>query len=214
MKISFNLFVFLIAILVVSCQNTGNKHTGSSLAQPADAKVVDMRPAAQVAFLNKIEAASAYEHQSNAIAKDQSITAYNKYAKDSLKNINDWVLQVVEINDNAYDVNSVIKVLGNTDDIPVYNLMLVSEIKDDPSTDTIGINNRVDFTYTIPKNPKTDELKNNLKIIKSLKAGDMVVVSGSLMHVNEKGKLDYAAFFENSMPWNVDLLIKSIRKKE
>ncbi|WP_214072399.1 hypothetical protein [Mucilaginibacter sp. dw_454] len=76
----------------------------------------------------------------------------------------------------------------------------------------MSIGNRVDFTYTIPKNPKGDALKKQLTIIKTLNKGDVVTVSGALTHFDDNGKINFASFYDSYGPWNIDLLLSDIKK--
>jgi len=170
----------------------------------------DRRPKEEIAFLNRVKAESDYHIQSNAAQKDMHINAFNKYALDSLKTIVNWEMIVTGINDDTMDATTVAKMLLSSD---VYNLQLVAPIKIDRSVDTIAIDNRVDFTLTIPKTPKGDTLKKQLQVVQKLKAGDTVIVSGALTHLDDKGKINFASFYDKSLPWNIDLLQTKIRKK-
>ncbi|MGZ3755506.1 MAG: hypothetical protein ACXVAY_00845 [Mucilaginibacter sp.] len=172
--------------------------------------VPDNRPKDELYFLNRVKAEADYELSQNAVQKDMHIDAFNKYAKDSLKKIVNWEMIVTEINDNEFAANSVAKTLfGNN----VYNVELVAPIKFDKSVDTIAIDNRVDFTLTIPKKPKGDLVKAQLSTIQTLKKGDTVIVSGALTHLDDQSKVNFAEFYEHYQPWNIDLLQTEIHKK-
>jgi len=208
----------LLSVIFCGCQNSGSSKASTtdttiSRVSKSTATAVDNRPKDELYFLNRIKAESDNDVTSNAIKKDIHITAFNKYAADSLNKIYDWEMIVTEINDNQLEASSLAKALFDLDNNPVYNLQLVSPIKIDKTVDTIAIDNRVDFTYTVPKNPKGDTLKKQLTLIKTLSKGDTVIVSGALTHIDNGGKVNFASFYDQYLPWNVDLLLKSIRKK-
>ncbi|MFD2145479.1 hypothetical protein [Mucilaginibacter antarcticus] len=170
----------------------------------------DARPTTQVHFLNKVKADSELQETSDAIKRDMHVEAFNKYAADSLKNITGWEMIVTEINDNDLSMNSFSSVLGLAG--PVYNLVLTSPIKVEASVDSLSIDNRVDFTYTLAKSPKGDVLKKQLEVIKTLSKGDVVIVSGAITHVNDQGKIDFSSFYDTYGPWKLDLLLNDISK--
>jgi len=214
MKLNTTWTIILLSITFSACQNQAHNQVQSPQASAAPTNTdVETRPKEEVHFLNKVLAESDYDITSNAIKKDEHIKSFNKYALDSLKDIKDWELIVTEINDNSFDANSVISTLGNASAAPIYNLKLVAPIKIDNSVDTISISNRVDFTFTTPKDPKNEGLKKIVAILKTLSKDDAVIVSGSLTHVNGKGKVDFSSFYDQYGPWNVDVLLSDIRKK-
>ena len=215
MKCIKSLLAILLSITLFGCQNRLKEKVTSANqnVQPQDSKdISDPRPKDQVYFLTKIHADSNYDVTSNSIKKDAHIEAFNKYAKDTLKEFKDWEFIVDEVNDKSYDANTVSKVLG-FDANPIYNLKLVAPINIDNSVDTISIDNRVNFTCTIPKSPKTAQLKKALMVIKDLNKGDIIIVSGAVTHVDDKGKINFASFYDQDLPWNVDLMVSDIRKK-
>jgi hypothetical protein len=208
------LSILIACSLFFACGPADKKQSVSSATAVSSPANSDTRPKEQIAFLNKIHAESDYEIQSDAIKRDAHIAAFNKYALDSLKNIKNWEFKVTEINDSRYQVNSVMQVMSDTYSTPFYNLLLVAPIKIDNSVDSIAINNRVDFTYSTPKTPTNALLKKNLAVVKTLSKGDIVVISGALMHVNDEGKVDFSKFYdETSFVWNFDVMITDIRKK-
>lgn len=196
---------FSLLIILLGCNNP---QTNSN----ASIDNIDMRPKEEIYFLNKVSAESDYDIKSDAIKKDAHIEAFNKYAIDSLKKIQNWEMIITNINDNGFRGNSVARVLLSYN-TPVYNIELVAPIKYDNSVDTIAIDNRVDFTFTIPKQPTDQEYKKQISILKSLNKGDTVIVSGALTHLNSTGKIDFSEFYNRYVPWNVDLLINDIHKK-
>lgn len=206
--------IALLSIAICGCENQSPKQTtgaDSTLFKdttPAPPK--DPRPVAEVNFLNRIKAESDYEISSDAIKKDTHIAAFNKYSLDSLKNISGWDMIVTEINDNELSENSAMSKIGLAG--PVYNIKLTAPIKIDKSVDTLSIGNRVDFTYTIPKQPKGDALRKQMEIIKTLSKGDVVQVSGALTHLDDNGKVNFASFYDSYGPWNIDLLLIDIKK--
>lgn len=208
-------FIFT-CIIIGGCQNKKQaQQTDADSSIFKDTTPVpdkDPRPAEETHFLNKVKAESDYEITSDAIKKDTHIEAFNKYALDSLKKISNWEMIVTEINDDSSSSNSLISKLGNGD--PVYNLILIAPIQIDKSVDSVAINNRVNFTYTIPKAPKGDALKKQLEIIKTLSKGDVITVSGSLTHLDDNGKVNFASFYNSYGPWNVDLLVTDLSKSK
>ncbi|RFZ85697.1 hypothetical protein DYU05_08900 [Mucilaginibacter terrenus] len=200
----------LSCFLVTACGNQTKKNTRDQVS--SETGDVDPRPADQVKFLNKVHDNSAYEVTSNAAIKDAHITAFNKYALDSLKDFKNWEFIVSEINDNTYDANTVSKLLGFNNN-PVYNLKLVAPITIDKTVDSIAIDNQVRFTYTTLKTPKGAELKKYLSVIKNLKKDDTVIISGAITHLDEHGKINFSNFFDDNMPWDVDLMLTDIHKK-
>lgn len=200
--------LFLCSVFF-SCQNNRKQSQTSTLNVLVEN---DIRPKDEIYFLNRVKIESDYEITSNAVKKDNHIKAFNKYALDSLKKVTDWEMIVTEVNDMQNATSSFAEALGINNN-PVYNLLLVAPIKIDNSVDTIAIDNRVDFTYTMPKEPKGDELKRQLTIIKTLNKGDTVIVSGALAHLDNKLKVNFASFYDETLPWNVDLLLTDIRKK-
>ncbi|GAA3994596.1 hypothetical protein [Mucilaginibacter dorajii] len=213
-------FLFILSVTVFACQNQQKKRFKSAadsirhaklLAEERGEETPDPRPKDEAAFFKRIAAESDYDVTSNAAKKDAHIIAFNKYALDSLKSIKDWEFKVTEVNDNSSDASSLVKTMGNPD--AVYNLILVAPIKVDNSVDSISISNRVDFVYSIPKEPKGDALKKQLDLIKTLTKNDVVIVSGALTHIDDKGKVNFASFYDQYLPWNIDLLLTSIRKK-
>jgi hypothetical protein len=209
------LLVFL-TIGIYGCQNQTEQQNiaadTSLFTDTTPLPEIDRRPTTQVNFMNKVKADSDYEITSDAIKKDTHIEAFNKYATDSLKNISGWEMIVTEINDNDMAMNSFSSVLGLAG--PVYNLVLTAPIGIDRTVDSLAINNRVDFVYTLPKSPKGDVLKKQLDIIKTLNKGDVVIVSGAITHVNDKGKIDFSPFYDEYGPWKLDLLLNTISKSE
>ena len=172
----------------------------------------DNRPKAEIAFLSRVLAESDYNVTSNAASKDSHISAFNKYAVDSLKQIANWEMIVDEVNDNEFSSSTAGKILFS--DTEVYNVKMVAPVKIDRSIDTIAIDNEVEFTLTIPKNPKTDTLKKQLSVIQTLKKGDTVIISGALTHLDKNGKINFASFYDQMLPWNVDVLQTAIHKKQ
>jgi hypothetical protein len=201
MKINYLLFTCLLCSIIYSCQNPGQK--------AEEAK--DTRPKDQIYFLKKVKAdRETHLFTSNAAVMDSVKAAFNKYALDSLKNIRSWEMIVDELNDNISSTSSVAEVTFDKYNTPLYNLKLVTSAKIDNPGDTIAYEDRTDYTYTIPKNPTDDFLKKQLEIIKTLKFGDTVIVSGSLTHV-EDGKIDFTPLFDKR--WDIDILITDIKKK-
>jgi len=210
--------ILFLGITLYGCQNTAKTSvdlttTTTTTNQASSTTVIDdNRPKEELNFLNK--AGAEYEdYDSNAAQKDKRVADFNKYATDSLKKIAGWEMIVSEVNDENFSSNSFAKAFFDLDNNPVYNLELVEPIKYDKSVDTIGINNRVEFTYTLPKTPKGDSLKKQLALIQNLKKGDTVIVSGALTHIDDNLKVNFAAVFDKGMPWQVDLLATSVRKK-
>jgi hypothetical protein len=202
MKINYLLFACLLCSVIYGCQNLSQKSE--------EVTVKDTRPKEQIYYLNKVKADNEiYLYTSMATVKDSVKAAFDKYALDSLKKIQSWEMLVEGVDDTGLS-SSVAEVTLDTYSTPVYNLRLVSPIKIDNTIDTIAVDNRADFTYTIPKNPTDDFLKKQIAIIKTLTYGDTVIVSGSLTHV-EDGKITFAPLFDEQ--WNVDLLITDIKKK-
>ncbi|MES2060836.1 MAG: hypothetical protein V4456_02890 [Bacteroidota bacterium] len=210
---NFKIYASICLVLIcAACQNPDKRTTSSSVIDPTEVPA-DSRPKDQIQFLNKVGDNSNLNMPSSAIAKDGVIAAFNKYAADSLTSIKNWEFQVTAIDDESYHANSVFKSLGNGNE-PIYNLILVAPVKIDNSVDTIAIIDRIEFTYTTPKNPKNESLKKVLTTLKSLANGDIVLISGAVTHVNDKGKIDFSSFFDDSlMVWNLDVLITDIRKK-
>jgi hypothetical protein len=214
MKFIRTWIVILLSISFSACQN--QNHSQKQDQQVADTKLntdAGTRPKEEGHFLNKVLAESDYDVTSNAIKKDEHIKLFNKYALDSLKEIKNWELIVTEINDNSADASSIVKTLGNANAAPIYNLKLVAPIKIDNSVDTIAIDNRVDFTFTTPKDPRNENLKRIVNTLKTLNKDDIVIVSGALTHINEEGKVDFAPFYDSYSPWDVDILLSDISKK-
>lgn len=203
MKINYLLVVCLLCSVIYSCQNPGQISN--------EATVNDTRPKDQIYYLDKVKAdGDIYLYTSEATVKDSVKAAFDKYAVDSLKKIQSWVMIVDEVNDNEAFSSSVAKATFDLLNNPVYNLKLVAPIKIDSSVDTIANDNRTNFTYTIPKNPTTDFLKKQLEIIKTLKYHDTVMVSGSLTHLDD-GKITFAPLFDTN--WDVDILLTDIKIK-
>jgi hypothetical protein len=93
--------------------------------------------------------------------------------------------------------------------------MITAPIKIDKTVDTIASDNKVDFTYTILKTPKSNDLKKQLTVIKKLSKGDTVIVSGAVTHIDNNLKVNFASFFDEIFgTWAVDLLITDIHKKQ
>jgi len=208
--------IAFMSIATLGCQNQTKQQAGSSdstlFKDTTPVPDKDPRPLAEVNFLNRVKAESDYEITSDAIKKDTHIAAFNKYALDSLKNITGWEMIVTEINDNELSSSSVMSKIGLAG--PVYNLKLTAPIKIDKSVDTLSVGNRVDFTYTIPKQPKGDALQKQLEIIKTLNKGDVVVISGALTHFDDSGKVNFASFYDAYGPWNIDLLLNDVKNSK
>jgi hypothetical protein len=214
MKLTIIYLVLFLSTAIYGCQNQNKQQTSAAdstlFKDTTPAPEKDPRPNSEVAFLNRVKAEADFDSASDAVKKDAHIAAFNKYTLDSLKNISDWEMIVAEINDNELSSNSVMKKIGLAG--PVYNIILKAPIKIDKSVDSIAITNRVEFTYTIPKQPKGDALKKQLEIIKTLSKGDVVVVSGAITHFDDSGKVDFTSFYDEYVPWNVDLLLNDISK--
>lgn len=212
----FKSYLVLISLAVLAgCQNS-NKNKDPEFPElylvPEKPNNTDDRPKEEITFLSKVLAESDQNVTSNAVSKDSHISAFNKYALDSLKHIVNWEMIVDEVNDNEYDSSSAGKVLFNGS--PIYNLLLTAPVKIDRSVDTIAIDNRVDFILTIPKQPKSDTLKKHLSVIQALKKGDTVIISGALTHLDNNGKVNFASFYDQTLPWKIDVLQTAIRKKQ
>lgn len=214
----FKLYALLaVCISISACQNPVKPTASSAVTKSAEPVpvVTDTRPKAQIAFLQKVKANSGLNSPVDATQKDEAISSLNKFVTDSLKDIKNWEFTVTGINDNPEEANSLVTVLGNAHAQPIYNLGLVSEFEQDTKADSIAIDNRLDFTYTTPKKPKNAKLTEILKVIKSLRRGDKVLVSGAIMHINDKGKVDLSEYFDDSLlTWNLDILISDIHKKQ
>lgn len=208
------LLAVVLSITLFGCQNQSKeKAINANKNVSQDTKVdSDPRPKNQIYFLNKVHTESDYSITSNSIKKDAHIEAFNKYAKDTLKEFKNWEFIVDEVNDNRSDANTISQIFG-WDENPIYNLIAVAPVKIDNSVDTIAIDNRVDFVYTLPKSPKGASLKKQLLVIKDLNKGDIIIVSGAVTHLDNKGKINFASFYEQDLPWNVDLMVSDIRKK-
>jgi len=205
--------IIFFCVAILGCQSKTKQQVTANSSIFKDTTPVpdkDPRPVQEVSFLNRVKAESDYEITSNAVKKDAHIVAFNKYALDSLKNITGWEMIVTDVNDNSLSSNTVVSKLG--DGSPVYNLVLTVLVKIDRSVDSVGVDNRIDFTYTIPKDPKGDALKKQLAVIKTLNKGDAVIVSGALTHLDDSGKVNFASFYDSYGPWNIDLLLNNISK--
>ena len=216
MKSAKYLIFISFVFILFGCQQNGAKKQNQTEPPSVSTEIKkddDARPKDQRYFLDKVEAESDYDITSNSIKKDFHIESFNKYAKDTLKEFKDWEFVVTEINDYSTSASTIGKLLG-FDSGPIYNLVLVAPIKIDRSVDTIAISNRVDFTYTLPKKPKNAGLLKQLSVIKTLSKGDVVLVSGALTHLDDKGKINFASFYDQMGPWNVDLMVNAIRKSE
>jgi hypothetical protein len=209
-------FIFLMCVTTWGCQSNTKSQTSAAdstlFKDTTPLPEKDPRPAAEVAFLNKVKAESDYDIASDAIKKDTHIEAFNKYALDSLKKISAWEMIVAEINDDELSSNSVMSKIGLAG--PIYNVKLTAPIKLDKSVDSIAIDNRVDFTITILKKPNGEVLKQQLAVIKTLKKGDVVIVSGALTHFDDDAKVNFASFYEQYSPWNIDLLLTDLSKSK
>lgn len=205
-------FIFL-CIITCGCQGNKQQTNAADSTLFKDTGPVaeeDIRPAEQVSFLKRVKAESDFEVASDAIKKDTRIAAFNKYASDSLKSISGWEMIVTEINDDPLSSNTVMTAIGNGS--PVYNVVLTAPVKIDRSVDSVAVDNRVDFTYSIPKEPTSDALKKQLAIIKTLSKGDVIIVSGSLTHLDDNGKVNFASFYDHYTNWNIDLLLTGVKK--
>ncbi len=206
MKSNYFLLAFLLCSVFFGC------HEPSKTPASNAPLVKDIRPKEQIYFLNRVKADSHTFTYANALQTDNLIKAFNKYAIDSLKEIQSWEMIVSEINDDEYDASSFAKGMSMTD-YPFYNLKLAAPVKIDKSVDTTASDDRVDFVYTILKDPKGEELKKQLSIMQTLHEGDTVLVSGSITHLNDELKIDFTDVFQSFLPWKIDLLINDIKKK-
>lgn len=207
--------VFVISALIFSCQNPAQQQaSNNSTPKPKEPAYTDTRPKDEIYFLNKVKAESDDEVTSDAVKKDTHISAFNKYAADSLKNIVNWEVIVTDINDHTRQASSTAKAFLNIDSNPVYNFIFVAPIKIDKGVDTIAIDNRVDLTYTILKQPKSEALKKQLAMLKNSSKGDTVLISGAITHLDAAMKVNFADFYEDFTTWNVDVLLTDIRKKK
>src|SRR5438067_227927 len=89
------------ALIFLGCQQNkpGNLNQTNPAVTATEAKEDDARAKDQRYFLSKIQAESDYDVTSNSIKKDSHIEAFNKYAKDTLKEFKGWEFIVTEIND-------------------------------------------------------------------------------------------------------------------
>ncbi len=172
--------------------------------QVSQTKNNDPRPKSQIDFLNRLKRAKdsidlAYN---NSAAKDRIIANIDKYLIDSLKQFNDWHLIVESISDFSSD--------GKT----FYNIDLTSPIRIDNSVDTISIDNKVDFNFTVSKEPKDKDLLKIKDEISKLSIGDTIKVDGVIFMTDEDmKKLTLSAYFDNFVSKKLTLLAKEINKK-
>lgn len=170
----------------------------------------DLRPKAEIAFLNRVDSESAFGDNANAADKDAHIKAFNKYVSDSLQHISGWEMIVTNVNDDALKTNSAVSAYG-MDGVPHYNVMLAAPIKPYKG-DPLTAGNEVEFTYSILKEPADTDLKKRIELIKTLASGDTVIVSGALAHLDSDKKLNFEELYTGG-GWNVDLLPTKFEKK-
>lgn len=180
----------------------------------------DLRPKDQIAFMSKVNSIqNNFGISTNAALKDSITSGFNKYALDSLRSVKDWHLIVNEIDQSPEFSSSFAKAMYDLDKDPVYNIRLYSVIKDfetiDPRLDSINAPQAdvVYFTYTIRKDERESNLKNHLSLIKTLKTGDTLLVSGSITHIGENLKPDFSEVIEESSSWELDILPTELKKK-
>ncbi|HVT63115.1 MAG TPA: hypothetical protein VHD33_06495 [Legionellaceae bacterium] len=199
---------FPIAIILLFAFLTG--------CEPVN-RTPDTRPKEEIAFLNRVNAEGEFTGTHvNSVLQDAHIKAFDKYAYDSLKHISNWKMIFLSVDDDQANTNSVASVLGINAN-PCYNVRLTAPINLIKSEDEFGNNisygNRVDFTYTVLKTPNDTNLEKRIELIKDLKMGDTVLVSGALTHVNGDGKPSFAVFYiDAGTKWNVDLIATKFEK--
>lgn len=200
----FHLFysVLLLAVFFTGCEPVNRKP--------------DSRPKEEIAFLNRVNKENQFSGSNvNSVLQDEHIKAFDKYAKDSLKHINNWKMVFLSVNDDQANTSSIASVLGLNAQ-PCYNVKLTAPIdlikSEREFGNNISIDNRVDFTYTIFKSPNDTNLLKRLELIKDLKMGDMVLVSGTLTHFDGDGKFSFGVFYIDGFNWNVDLLATKFEK--
>jgi len=201
MKSSLFHTMLLLNILLISCQPQRN---------------ADTRPKSEISFLHRVKNEGEFSGKvENVAQQDAHIKSFDKYAADSLKNIQDWKMIYIGVNDNSIKSNSIASALG-INNAPCYNIELVAPVGLIRSEGEFGHNiaeeNRVNFTYTLLKSPNDANLEKRIELIKTLKEGDTVVVSGTLTHVDLAGKTTFAPLFVDGGYWNVDLLATKLEK--
>ena len=193
------LLLTIIAFSLFSCSdNSQPLHT-------------EYRPQSEVTFLNKVnEFQQAYHVKQNANHVQSKIDAFHKYVVDSLMEVKEWAFILEEINEDFNKSNSIIRRVANSQD-KVCNVALYSLIDINSTADTVSKDNVVNFTGSLVVSDKT---KSVIDQIKTLSPGDTVLASGSIAHLDNRLQPDFSDIIKNNkMPWNVDIVLTSIRKK-
>lgn len=119
---------------------------------------------------------------------------------------------VKDIDDNEFASNPLAQTTFAGKEI--YNFNLISIINPSAvTTDTLEINNYINFISTVPKKSKAIALQNQIEVIKSLKSGDTVFVNGSITYINTQLKIDFEDVVNEPYGTNIDILLNSIKKK-
>ena len=200
--------LLLAGSMMFSCNDPSSQAKESS----AFGSVDNTLPKDEQQFFNKVKAEKDWNLLANPIQRDAHIAAFNKYALDSLKKIHSWEMSIEEINDKSMYANSFAHALFNLDTEAVYNVDLIIPETLDPTKDSLDTHT-MHFTYTILTHAPTAPLQRQLAVLQSLHVGDDVIVSGSITHIDENLKPNFATFYIDSTPWNLDLLITDIKKK-
>lgn len=183
-------FLLIAILFIVACQQ-------GAMTKKAN----DPRPKSQIEFLNRLKSAKdsidlAYN---NSAQRDKIISNIDKYVIDSVKQFSGWHLIVENISDFSQDGTF------------FYNIDLTCPIKIDNSIDTISLDNKVDFTFSVPKNP---EDKNVLKIkenVSKLSIGDTIKLDGVIFMTDEKmKKITLSDYFDGFASKKLILLAKGI----
>ncbi|MGZ3874499.1 MAG: hypothetical protein ACXVJD_16370 [Mucilaginibacter sp.] len=211
MKTSSLYYCVLISCLAfVACQQGQEKKLK---AEPPDLIVHDSRPKSEIAFLKRVDAEYDFNESSTTVSKDAHMSAFNSYAKDSLKNFTDWEFIVTDVNSDPLKASSFASYFLDPDNNPCYNLWLAEPIRIDKTIDTISIQNKVEFIYTILKKALNDDQKKQLITIRTLEAGDTIIASGALTHIDGERKVNFAPLFDDQRPWTMDALLTKIHIK-
>lgn len=199
-------------VIFFSCNRVGQSKSESLFSGKVNHKN-DKRPKSQLLLMKKIKAYSIdYEILTNSAKPDQASEQFKKFTLDSLKDVKDWVMIVDGIDDNEFASSPLSRYTFA--DQPIYNLKLISIIDQSAvNTDTISIDNKVNFILTLPKKPKGDNFKKYVEVIKTLNQGDTIFFSGAITKIDNEMKVNLTDVVKQYMLTNLDLLPKSIRKK-
>jgi hypothetical protein len=206
--------LFIVGILCFfnSCEYPKNN-------KAFDEKSMDaLMPSNQKKFLSRFTKLSLeYNSYSNAYQRNSAVEKFEKFVKDTIKKAENWIMIVDNINDSPYKEARFAKMMyGASKDL--YNLQMYSGVSKDSilaDTSTGPLKDKWHFIYSVIKKPTKHPSVEILEVLKKLKTGDTILVTGYPTALGLNGKIDYTTLIgAGHLNDAFDFLLEDIRVKK